>query len=151
MSCLCPYDSMLPIGPVSLTHTYDERQPNNATGATNGNPPSRPLQMRLTNTPHTHHWHCNCFSVHLGPAAEFVLHVFACYDERGTPIVLLLQADMMVRHAQGIRNLSKKPPGAHTHKKRQPTNAGNIAAQAKNSNPPTRTLSMHLTRTSACA
>ena len=37
---------------------------------------------------------------------------------------LLLQRDAIVGHAEAIRTQSRKPSKAHTHKKRQPTNAG---------------------------
>ena len=60
----------------------------------------------------------------------------------GVP-VYQLQRDGMVRHAYALRNYSRKRPKAHTHMKRQPTNV----ARAANSNPPTRVLYMHLTRT----
>ena len=36
----------------------------------------------------------------------------------------LLQRDAIVGHAEAIRTQSRKPSKAHTHKKRQPTNAG---------------------------
>ena len=36
----------------------------------------------------------------------------------------LLPRDAMVGHAEAIRTQSRKPSKAHTHKKRQPTNAG---------------------------
>ena len=37
---------------------------------------------------------------------------------------MLLQRDAIVGHAWAIRNQSRTPSKAHTHKKRQPTNAG---------------------------
>ena len=37
---------------------------------------------------------------------------------------VLLQRDAIVGHAEAIRTQGRKPSKAHTHKKRQPTNAG---------------------------
>ena len=45
-----------------------------------------------------------------------------CYKE--TRWLGLLQRDAIVGHAEAIRTQSRKPSKAHTHKKRQPTNAG---------------------------
>ena len=44
-----------------------------------------------------------------------------CYIERA---LVLLQRDAIVGHAEAIRTQSREPSKAHTHKKRQPTNAG---------------------------
>ena len=40
----------------------------------------------------------------------------------------MLQRDAIVGHAEAIRTQSRKPSKAHTHKKRQPTNAGQPAS-----------------------
>ena len=48
---------------------------------------------------------------------------------------IVLQRDVMVSHAQAIRNKSRKPPKAHTNKKRQPTNAGQQLCESRKQQP----------------
>ena len=59
----------------------------------------------------------------------------------------LLQRDAMFRNAQAIRNESRKPPKAHTQKKRQPTNAGQQPCPGPIKTPPTRARYLQLTKT----
>ena len=60
---------------------------------------------------------------HAWQLSRHIFFSYSRYNRRGKAF-RLLQRDAVVGHAEAIRTQSRKPSKAHTHKKRQPTNAG---------------------------
>ena len=126
VTCLCPYDNMLPIGPVSLTHALTisaspPTQANKATRAINGNSTARPLHMHLTR-----HTHITPHSVppkhqpQIQRHGTHAAHIQLKPRSRGNPPAPVMKprhrsAGVMGRNKQNRRNLGRSKLRTRSH------------------------------------